>query len=280
MEFIVHDTLSAMAELLSGSLEERPSKLRAMLEPMRSAIPMPGDGVDLHHMGGGFRVDREDPRYLEAVERLASVDLLGQISSALSSASDLLGDYRQPERLQVMFVLGNPDDDYLMDVTGGYYGMGGSGEWLYVVAWPTEENIERIAYCAVHEFHHNVRFRSVVWDPATVTVGEHVMAEGLAEAFVRELAGPSAMGPWSSRVTGTEFDRAFELTMADIGLQGMQNTPGFVLGDTAAVRFGGKPRGIPDMSGYAVGLHLVDKYLAASGKSAVDCTALPAADML
>lgn len=53
-------------------------------------------------------------------------------------------------------------------------------------------------YAAAHELHHNVRHTNAVWNPLTVTVGEQVMAEGLAEAFVRELAGERAMGPWAT----------------------------------------------------------------------------------
>lgn len=139
-------------------------------------------------------------------------------------------------------MLGNPDDTYLMEVTGGYYGMGATPGWLYLLAWPTDEVVDRIAHCAVHEFHHQVRYSNVEWNPVTVTVGEHAVAEGLAEALVRELSGPEAMGPWSSRVTGNAFEDAWARTMADIELQGMQNTPAFVVGDTAAVRFGGMAR--------------------------------------
>ncbi|MBN6051520.1 peptidase, partial [Nonomuraea sp. RK-328] len=269
-----------MAELLEQPLERRPDVLREMLAPMRSAIPMPGDIVDIHHRGAGFRVDADDPRHLPAVRRMIEEDVLGQVERELNRASERLKDARQPDSLQVMFVLGNPDDDYLMNVTGGYYGMGGSPGWLYLLAWPTDDTIGRIAHCAVHEFHHNVRYTNVEWNPATVTVGEHVVAEGLAEAFVRELSGPEAMGPWSSRVTGAEFDRAHELIMADIDLAGMRNTPAYVLGDTAIRNFGGEPRGIPDMAGYAVGLRLVDAHLAATGMTATESTLLPAARIL
>ncbi|GAA3467160.1 DUF2268 domain-containing putative Zn-dependent protease [Nonomuraea roseola] len=193
MKFTVHDTFSAMADLLERPLEERPALLTAMLAPMRASIPMPGDSVDLHHMGSGFRVDREDERYLPAVRNLIDRDVRGRIERALADAADRLRSFDGPDHLNVMFVLGDPDDDYLMDVAGGYYGMGSYGDWLYVIAWPREDVIDRIAHCAVHEFHHNVRFRNVEWNPETVTVGEHVVAEGLAEAFVREMSGPGAM---------------------------------------------------------------------------------------
>ncbi|MCK2219333.1 DUF2268 domain-containing protein [Actinomadura sp. ATCC 31491] len=280
MEFIVHDTLTAMAALLRRPLDERPDAIRDMLGPMRQAIPMPGDLVDIHHQAGGFRVDADDPRYLPAVERMIEADVLGQVRRELERASRRLGDARQRDALQVMFVLGNPDDEHLMKRSGGYYGMGGSPGWLFLLAWPGEEVIGRIAHCAVHEFHHNVRFTNVEWDPVAVTVGEHVVAEGLAEAFVRELSGPEAMGPWSAMVTGEEFDRAYELIMKDFDLAGMQHTSAYVLGDGAMRAFGQEPRGIPDMAGYAVGLRLVDRALAATGLTATEATLLPAAELM
>jgi uncharacterized protein YjaZ len=280
MEFIVHDTVAAMGALLRLPLERRPDALREMLAPIRSAIPMPGDIVGIHHQGGGFRVDADDPRYLDAVQRLADTDVLGQVERELTRAAEALGHLKQAETLQVMFVLGNPDDGHLMKVSGGYYGMGGAPGWLYLLAWPDEEVIGRIAHLAVHEFHHSVRYTNVEWDPVTVTVGEHVVAEGLAEAFVRELSGPEAMGPWSGMVRGEEYDRAHELIMADFELAGMQHTSAYVLGDSAMRLFGQEPRGIPDMSGYAVGLRLVDEHLAATGMTAAQATGLPVADLV
>ncbi|MFG1707357.1 DUF2268 domain-containing protein [Nonomuraea sp. M3C6] len=280
MEFIVHDTLTAMAELLGQPVERRAGALREMLAPMRSAIPMPGDIVDIHHHGGGFRADADDPRYLPAIRRMIEADVLGQVRRELVRASERLIGAKQAESLQVMFVLGNPDDEHLMNGSGGYYGMGGSPGWLYLLGWPSEEVIGRIAHCAVHEFHHNVRYTNVEWNPATVTVGEHVVAEGLAEAFVRELSGPEAMGPWSSMVTGEAFDLAYERIMADFDLAGMRHTPAYVLGDSAMRKFGQEPRGIPDMAGYAVGLRLVDQALAATGLTAAEATLLPAPELM
>ncbi|MEV1178456.1 DUF2268 domain-containing putative Zn-dependent protease [Nonomuraea sp. NPDC049784] len=280
MEFIVHDTLTAMAALLQEPLERRPGALREMLTPMRQAIPMPGDIVDIHHQGGGFRVDADDPRYLAAVQRMIDADVLGQVRRELGRASELLHDAKQVESLQVMFVVGDPDNEHLMKVAGGYYGMGGAPGWLYLLAWPSDEVIGRIAHLAVHEFHHNVRYTNVEWNPVTVTVGEHVVAEGLAEAFVRELSGPEAMGPWSSMVTGEAYETAYERIMADFELAGMRNTPAYVLGDSAMRSFGQEPRGIPDMAGYAVGLRLVDQALAATGLTATEATLLPASELL
>ncbi|MGV9770416.1 DUF2268 domain-containing protein [Streptosporangium sp. NPDC003464] len=284
MEIIVHDTPRAMLELAGLPLDRRPDALRGMLAPMRQAVPVPGDIVDIHHGGGGFRVDRDDDRYLPALRRLVEEDVRGRIGDALAAAWKRLGDavpgIRGPESLQVMLVLGDPDDEYLMTTVGGYYGMGATPGWLYLLAWPADDVIGRIAHCAVHEFHHQVRHHNVEWDPRTVTVGEHVVSEGLAEAFVRELSGPEAMGPWAGMVTGAEFDRAYEKITAHVGLAGMRHTPAYVLGDAAMRRFGQEPAGVPDMAGYGVGLRIVDAHLAASGLTAAESTVLAGADIL
>ncbi|MEU4575552.1 DUF2268 domain-containing protein [Nonomuraea sp. ATR24] len=282
MKFIVHDTVSAMAGMLKGPREKRPDALREMLAPMWAAsrVPVPADLVDMHHQAGGFRADADDPRYLEALERLARQDVLGQIERELERASEALGHLEQEERIQVMFVLGDPDNDHLMRVAAGYYGMGGIPGWLYLLAWPTDEVIGRIGHLAVHEFHHAVRFTTVEWHPVEVTVGEHVISEGLAEAFVRELSGAEAMGPWSSMVTGEEYERARTKIMADFELAGMQHTSAYVLGDSAMRLFGQEPRGIPDMAGYSVGLSLVDEIIEATGMTAAQLSGLPVAELM
>ncbi|TDD36452.1 peptidase [Nonomuraea terrae] len=280
MELIVHDTLTAMAALLARPLDERPGALREMLAPMSEVLPMPGDILHMHHQGGGFRVDADDPRYPAAVQHMIESDVLGQVRRELERASARLSGAAQPERLQVMFVLGDPGNEHLMTTAGGYYGMGGLPGLLYLLAWPSDEVIGRIGHLAVHEFHHNVRYQTVEWNPATVTVGEHIVAEGLAEAFVRELSGPQAMGPWSSMVRGEAFERAYARIMADFDLEGMANTPAYVLGDSPMRNFGQEPRGIPDMAGYAVGLHLVDRALAATGLSAAEATVVPAGELM
>ncbi|MEO3792394.1 DUF2268 domain-containing putative Zn-dependent protease [Nonomuraea sp. B10E15] len=280
MEFIIHDTLTPMAGMLRGPLDRRPDALREVLAPLRDAIPMPGDIVDIHHNGGGFRVDADDPRYLPAVERMIEADVLGQVRRELTRASERLSGAKQGETLEVWFVMGNPDNEHLMTTAGGYYGMGGAPGMIYLLAWPSDEVIGKIGHLAVHEFHHGVRYTSVEWNPVTVTVGEHVLAEGLAEAFVRELSGAQAMGPWSSMVTGERYDLAYEKIMAAFDLAGMQNTPAYVLGDSATRNFGQEPRDIPDMAGYAVGLRLVDQILEATGLTAAEATVLPAAELM
>lgn len=281
MDIIVDDTATAMAELLTLPLSERPEALTKLLNAFDStAARLNMDLVAMHHRAGGFRVDREDPRYLPALRMMTDAGLWRRMREALEAAwahqkAAVPGIRHRDEPVRAVLVLGNPDDEHLMTTTGGYFGMGSAPGWLYLLAWPDEQVIGRIAHCAVHELHHQIRYTNVEWIPDRVTVGEHVISEGLAEAFVRELSGPEAMGPWSSMVTGADFDRAYELIMADFGLRGMWNTPAYVLGDSAARRFGQEPRGIPDMAGYAVGLKLVDRALAETGRTVAELSGLP-----
>ncbi|CAM5658720.1 hypothetical protein SRIMM317S_06345 [Streptomyces rimosus subsp. rimosus] len=71
MKIVVHDTASAMDKLLRLPLEERPDALRELLAPLQDAMSVGGvDLMRMHEMGCGFRIDREDPRYLAALERM------------------------------------------------------------------------------------------------------------------------------------------------------------------------------------------------------------------
>ncbi len=283
MEIDVIDTFAELSALMRRPLRERPAALRDLLAPMYAHVPMQGDIVELHHFGGGCRVDRDDDRYLRALDRLVTADVRGKIAHALDQAwqhlSASVPGIKGPESLRVLFMLGDPDDPHLAS-TGGYYGMGGMPGWLYLIGWPSDEVIGKLAYCAVHEFHHQVRYHNVAWNPVTVTVGEHVVAEGLAEAFVEELYGAEARGPWGRSLSADALAGALARITADLGVTGMQNTPAYVLGDDAAIRFGQEPKGLPPFAGYPVGLHLVEKHLRATGLTAAASTILPAAEIL
>nr|BFF04719.1 hypothetical protein GCM10020241_63940 [Streptoalloteichus tenebrarius] len=182
--------------------------------------------------------------------------------------------------MHVVLALGDPDDHHLTVRSAGYFGMGGIPGAIHLLMWPTETSMTKIEYAAAHEFHHNVRYANVVWNPMTVTVGEHVVAEGLAEAFVRELAGEQAMGPWATALTGAELDRAHEKITANIDVAGMQNLTAYVLGDATAELMGQPTAGLPDFAGYPVGLRIVDAHLAATGMTAAASTGLSAREIL
>ncbi|GAA0418994.1 DUF2268 domain-containing protein [Streptomyces luteireticuli] len=286
MKIIVHDTASAMLDLLQRPREQRPDALRDMLAPLQDVMSRVGipDQVEMHRQGSGFRLDREDPRYADAVRRMRDAGVWSRVEDSLAAAWERIDGavpgIRHADTVHVVLVLGDPDDHHLTVRSGGYLGMGGIPGAIHLLMWPTDTALEKIGHAAAHELHHNVRYANVAWNPMTVTVGEQVVAEGLAEAFVRELSGEQAMGPWATRLTGTELDTAHEKITAAIDVAGMQNLPPYIYGDDSARLMGHEPVGLPDFAGYAAGLRIADAHLAATGLTAAASVALPAGEVL
>ncbi|RSS79579.1 DUF2268 domain-containing protein [Streptomyces sp. WAC06614] len=286
MTIIVHDTHSSLRDVFREPLQDRAAALKDVLSPMQEAMTVMGgmDVVQFPHMGGGFRTDREDPRYLPALEQMRVADVWGQVENRLAAASERLlsavPGIKHAETIHVVVMLGDPDDEHLTVRNSGYLGMGGIPGLIHLTMWPTETSLTKIGHTAAHELHHNVRYANVLWNPMTVTVGEHIVAEGLAEAFVRELAGDDAMGPWTKQLVGPELDRVYEKVTAGIDVAGMQYLTPYVHGDATARRMGQQPVGLPDFAGYAAGLRIVDAHLAASGLTAAQSTGLPAREIL
>jgi uncharacterized protein YjaZ len=284
MRITVHDTLSQTRSLLAAPLSARPGLLLDLLAPV---LPMyayaPAGPVESHHFGNGFRVDVDRPHvYGPALDRLEGADVWGQVERCLTDSAthqlDATPGATTAAELHVVVLLGDPSVDFFVHTTGGYFGIGGFPGYLTVTVWPTDDNIDKVGYCAVHELHHNIRFANVVWNPATVTVGDQVISEGLAEAFVRERYGEAAMGPWGDPARGDEA--AYRRVVDNLGLVGMRNLTPYVHGDATTVRMGGTPVGLPTGVGYVAGLRLVDAHLAATGLTVAQSTCLDTAEIL
>nr|WP_207799481.1 DUF2268 domain-containing putative Zn-dependent protease [Tsukamurella pulmonis] len=202
MKITVLDTYTAMREILCAPEEERAALLEEMWRPVEGMyryFPGPVDLVAMHAASSGFPLDRDTDACLEAVERLRAADAWGRIEGALRNAADLLTDALRrvdlPE-VTVFVIVGDPGDRIYLDEALGLTANGSVTGYLYLNVWPSPENLDRLEAMAVHEFDHNVRYApgGVVWDPATVTVGEQIVSEGLADALARELYG-DRLGP-------------------------------------------------------------------------------------
>jgi uncharacterized protein YjaZ len=284
MRITVHDTLTQTRKLLDAPLADRPDRLEAMLAPVRPMYQYaPAGPVESHHLGNGFRVDVERGElYRQALDRLERIDAWGQVERCLTEAYayqlTATPDLRTPEEVHVVLLLGDPTDSFFVNVTGGYFGIGGFSGYLTLTVWPTDANEHKVGYCAVHELHHNLRFTNVAWNPATVTVGDQVISEGLAEVFVRELYGDAAMGPWGD--PAREDEDAYRMVLEHLDVAGMANLSAYVHGDETTRRMGGTPVGLPTGVGYVAGVRLVDAHTAATGLTAAQSTVRPAADII
>lgn len=275
MTITVLDTYSAMRQILRAPAADRAAMLHRMLEPvsgMYRYFPGDVDLVDMHRLGAGFPLDRDEDRCLDALETLAAADAWERMQRALDDAlatqSAATPGLEIPD-ISVLFVLGDPGDAHFMGPSLGVTGNGGMSGYILITLWPYPENVERLEATAVHELNHNLRYSpgGVVWNPMTVTVGEHVVSEGLADAFARQLYGDE-LGYTRIGVPHLRDEAVFAKVVSGLGVTGMQNFTAWVHGDAIAERFGVAPVGLPTGAGYAVGNRLVDAYLAATGQTA------------
>ncbi|MFG1791091.1 DUF2268 domain-containing protein [Nocardia sp. NPDC049149] len=284
MTITVLDSYSSMRAILTAPLADRPALLQAMLEPMADMYKyMPGaqDLVQVHHMSSGFRVDREVDGALAGLATLHEAGAWERIEGALNSALAVqlaaTPGIVVPD-ITALIVLGDNSDAHFMDVALGMTASGGMSGYLWFAFWPSAENLERLEATAAHELNHNLRYSNVRWDPATVTVGEHVVSEGLADAFARHLHGD--LGYARIGTSSLHDDAVYDKVVAGLDIRGMENFASYVLGDAIATKFGGTPVGLPTGAGYAVGNRLVDSYLAKTGKQAPDALLVDAAEVI
>ncbi|HLQ81399.1 MAG TPA: DUF2268 domain-containing putative Zn-dependent protease [Brachybacterium sp.] len=286
MTITVLDTAAGMREVLTAPPGDREDRLRRMLTPMQDMyryFPGEVDLVALHAMGQGFPLDRRTDEVLDALEQLEAADAWTRIEAALLRSVDVqsqaLPDLRVPD-ISVLLVLGDPGDETFMGPARGATGNGSMSGYIQLTMWPAEENLVRLEAAAAHELNHNLRYApgGVVWDPARVVVGEHVVSEGLADAFARQLYGDD-LGHTPIGRPHLDDDAVLEKVLTGLDVGGMENFAAWVLGDEIAQRFGGSPVGVPTGAGYAVGSRLVDAYLDATGLTAADALHVPSAEI-
>ncbi len=277
MTIKVLDTYPAMRGILRAPQADRAALLKAMVEPaagMYRYFPGEVDLVAMHAMSSGFPLDRDEERCLEALEALHEADAWSRIRRALDDAVTAqvtaTPGLAVPD-ITVLTVLGDPGDAHFMGPNLGMSANGSMSGYIYLNFWPYPENLARLEATAVHELNHNLRYSpgGVIWDPATVTVGEQIVSEGLADAFARQLYGDE-LGYTRIGVPHLHDDAVFAKVVSGLEITGMQNFVAWVHGDESAARYGGTPVGLPTGAGYAVGNRLVDAYLAATGRTAAE----------
>lgn len=287
MTITVLDTESAMREILLADPPERSELLRRAIEPAAGLyryFPGEVDLVAMHAMSSGFPLDRDQDACREALQALHDADAWNRIEGALHDGvrAQLAATpgITVPD-ITVLFLLGDPSDAYFMGAGRGVIGNGSVTGFIAITVWPTAEVLEQLEAIAVHELHHNLRFApgGVIWDPTSVTVGDHVVSEGLADAFARQLHGDEVGRSLMGRATRDD-DAAFAKVVTGLDVTGMQNFAAWVHGDEAAARFGAEPMGVPAGAGYSAGNRLVDAYLRATGQTADQALHTPAREII
>ncbi|MCT2140792.1 DUF2268 domain-containing protein [Dietzia cinnamea] len=281
------DSASGMNRVLTADAKDRADLIRDMWAPMAGMYHFIPGGVDMatvHQQNFGFRPDSAIEQVREGLEALVAADAWTRIEKALEDGVATLTSADPgvsiPD-LNVLLVLGDPTNRHFVDEVQGMSGFGGISGYIAITVWPTSRVLDRLEAIAVHELHHNMRYSpgGIVWDPQTVTVGEHVVSEGLADVFASELYGDAGYTHFVRDETRSD-DQALAKVASGLGVTGMADFAAWVLGDSSAQLFGAEPVGLPTGAGYAAGARLVRAYLDATGATAAQCVRTPASEIL
>lgn len=273
--------------MVSSSPEDWQDAARRLWQPMAGMyffIPGGPDLAAVHTQNFGFGPDAANDEILGAIDDLERADAWGRIERALDMGLRELASANPtltvPD-LKVLLVLGDPTNRHFMDEIRGLSAFGGISGYIAITVWPTKEVLDRLEGIALHELHHNVRYSpgGVVWDPQTVTVGEHVVAEGLADLFAVDLVGEQGFTHFVSQETRTS-NAVLHRVGEGLAVTGMQDFAAWVLGDASARLFGATPVGLPTGAGYAAGARIVTAYLDATGQPTAAAVTTPAEEIL
>lgn len=287
MNITMINTASGMRRVMDAAPIERPDMIRELWEPMAGMYRYAPGSVDLaaaHQQSFGFPIDEVSEQVVAGLRDLEAADAWTRIEKAVRGGVDALATANPgivvPD-LTVLLVLGDPTNAHFMDEAQGLSGFGGISGYIAITVWPTTRVLDRLEAIAVHELHHNLRYApgGVVWDPQTVTVGEHVISEGLADVFAAELYGDAGYTHFVSDQARSD-DAVLAKVASGLGSTGMMDFAAWVLGDASARLFGGEPVGLPTGAGYAVGARLVRTYLEETGATAAASLHCPAATII
>jgi uncharacterized protein YjaZ len=287
MSISLVDSASAMARVLDATPDTRADLVRTMWAPMAGMYHFIPDGLDMasvHRQNFGFDWDNSSDQLRDGLKMLVDADAWRRVAEALDTGVSALKSADPsvivPD-LTVLLVLGDPTNDHFLNEVQGLSGFGGISGYIAITVWPTERVLDRLEAIAVHELHHNVRYSpgGVIWNPATVTVGEHVISEGLADTFATELYGDTGHTHFVTDATRSD-DQVLAKVASGLDVTGMHDFAGWVLGDATARLFGNSPVGLPTGAGYAAGVRLVAAYVEERGTTAAENVRTPAAEIL
>lgn len=290
MDLVTIDTEALYRRLLDTTdLAARDALYRGeLLAPFEGMFRIFGGGDPVALAKGWTLYTPEDfadgarPAIADLMDRLAAADAWGRTAAALGRAVAAFAPHAERIRLgainaALVLSRGAPADP----LDRGYTGFGGIPGYVLVVCSDANDYVlPRLDGAAAHELHHNVRFSLFPFIPHTVTVGEYIVAEGLAEAFAAELFGEGVVGYYVTEFPEAELAAARRAVGVALDRTGFDTVRAYIFGDTVAARMGLPAAGVPNFAGYALGYRAVRAYLRRTGASVVEATFVPAAQII
>ena len=288
MHYTILDTEAIYRRLLAApDAGSREQIFRAeLVEPFGGLVQAFGGGDGLAMFGQwGMAPEQFGPgghaAMAELLDALAAHDAWGQATQALADAQAAFAPFEARIPLgKVLFglVVGKLWDGPLQR---GYTGFGGvPGYVMTVYSELNDYNLLRLKGTTAHELHHNVRFALFPFSMFSTTVGDYIIAEGLAEALAAELYGDDTVGFYVTEFDEAELAAARRVIGGALDVTGFNQVRGYIFGDVIAASMGLPKAGVPNYAGYAIGFRVVRQYLARTGSSVAEATFVPAAEII
>ncbi len=259
-----------------------------LLTPFEGMFRMFGGGDPIHMAKGWAMYTPEEfengarSKVESILDRLATYDAWNKAVEAMERGRSAFAPYADALPLEtVTFALVLADTQRVNPLDRGYTGFGGiPGYVMAVYSDPNGYNLPRLGGACVHELHHNVRFSLFPFNPMKVTVGEYIVAEGMAEAFAAELFGEELVGYYVTDFNEEELATVKDLIGNALDVTGFNEVRSYIFGDTISEHMGRPKAGVPNYAGYAMGYQAVRQYLRRMGKTVAEATFVPAKEII
>lgn len=250
--------------------------------PMKAREPGGYDIIMASDMLGYLNPRQIDEKYQATIEMLSAdcfwEECRQSVENALRCFTDR-GIELPVKNYLFTATLAQPDSPYAT-LIGSYCGDGGIPGYLFATLIPSPETLARQPVVLAHETNHNVRFQFEPWHN-DITLGEMLVHEGLAENFAAHLYGEARIGPWIQETDMETLNDYIKPIMKDgLNAQGLDNITAYLYGDEMARQQNYFPVGLPYCAGYACGYYLIKHYLEKTGRSIIEATLLPSAEIL
>lgn len=288
MNFNIINTEAIYRHLLATSdAAEREAIFRSeLIAPFNPMLQIFGDPVQMAKMWGIFTpedyANGASQVIASMVERLAAHNVWKQTEQALYDARRAFEPFADRITLdQVTFALIITDPAKALPEMKGYGGFGGFPGYIMVtISDPNDYVLPRIKAATAHELFHNIDFSLEPFNPMMTTVGEYIIAEGLAEAFAAHLYGEDVVGYMVTDLNESEIEHARRVIGEALKVSGFDKIRGYVFGSRIAQRMGFDDVNVPDYAGYAIGYRVVQQYLKRTGKSVPETVFVSPAEII
>ncbi len=223
---------------------------------------------------------KNQDHFAEQLTKLEQADALATIQNTLELTASQFAPYAVQLHASILcgLFLAHPEK---LENDDGHSGIGSiPGYIMLTYGEVTENNLARLPALTAHEFHHNIRFKLFPFNPIQVTVGDYILAEGLAESFATAMCGEEQLGYMVNDFDTSEEARVKAIFKEALNKTGFDTVRAYIFGDDIAQEYGWEPIGIPRLAGYYIGYQVVQHYLHNTGVSIVEATLKPYDEIL